>query len=86
MNHPAGNPGETLAKNQKAITQLARSGEAQKLMSLLQQQGSVKEAAHAAASGDMAQLMGMVHQLMNTKEGAELVERIGNQAKKVGLE
>jgi len=84
--HPNGKPGEALAKNRTAITQLAQSGEAKKLMSLLQQQGGVNEAAQAAANGNAAQLMKMMDQLMKTKEGAELVERIGAQAKKAGLE
>lgn len=75
-----------LVKNRDAITQLAKSNDAQKLMSLLQQRGGVQEAAKAAAGGDPSQLMDMMNQLMNTKEGAELVDRIGAQAKKAGLE
>ena len=39
-----------------------------------------------AADGDPSQLMTMMNQLMSTREGAELVERIGDQAKKAGLE
>ena len=73
-------------KNRDAITQLAKSNDAQKLMALLQQRGGVQEAAKAAAGGDPSQLMDMMNQLMNTKEGAELVDRIGAQAKKAGLE
>lgn len=75
-----------LVKNRDAITQLAQSNDAQKLMELLQQRGGVQEAAKAAAGGDPSQLMAMMNQLMSTKEGAELVDRIGTQAKKVGLE
>lgn len=75
-----------LVKNRDAITQLAKSNDAQKLMALLQQRGGVQEAAKAAAGGDPSQLMDMMNQLMNTKEGAELVDRIGTQAKKAGLE
>ena len=56
-------------------------------MELLQQQsGQVKQAAKAAAGGDPAQLMAMMDQLMRSKEGAELVGRIGSQAKQAGLE
>ena len=40
----------------------------------------------SAAGGDVSQLMAMMNQLMSTREGAELVERIGDQAKKAGLE
>ena len=73
-------------KNRDAITRLARSSDAQKLMELLQKQsGQVKQAAQQAAAGDPAQLMAMMDQLMHSKEGAELVERIENQARQAGL-
>lgn len=75
-----------LVKNRDAISRLAQSGDAQRLMALLQQRGGVQEAAKAAADGDPSQLMTMMNQLMSTREGAELVERIGDQAKKAGLE
>ena len=68
-------------KNRDAITRLARSSDAQKLMELLQKQsGQVKQAAQQAAAGDPAQLMAMMDQLMHSKEGAELVDRINSQA------
>lgn len=74
-------------KNRDAITRLARSSDAQKLMELLQKQsGQVKQAAQQAAAGDPAQLMAMMDQLMHSKEGAELMKRIGSQAKQAGLE
>ena len=77
---------ELSEKNRKAITQLAQSGDAQRLMELLQRQsGQVKQAAQAAAAGDPAQLMAMMDQLMRSKEGAELVDRIDSQAKQAGL-
>ncbi len=77
---------ELSEKNRKAITQLAQSGDAQRLMELLQRQsGQVKQAAQAAAAGDPAQLMAMMDQLMHSKEGAELVNRIDSQAKQAGL-
>ena len=73
-------------KNREAITRLAQSSDAQKLMELLQKQsGEVKQAAQAAAAGDPARLMSMMDQLMRSKEGAELVGRIETQAKKAGL-
>ena len=75
-----------LVKNRDAISRLAQSGDAQRLMALLQQRGGVQEAAKAAADGDPSQLMTMMNQLMSTREGAELVERIGDQAKEAGLE
>ena len=74
-------------KNREAIAQLAKSSDAQKLRELLQRQsGQVKQAAQQAAAGDPGQLMAIMDQLMRSKEGAELVDRIGAQAKKAGLQ
>ena len=76
-----------LMKNREAISQLAQSSDAQKLMALLKQQsGGVQQAAQAAAAGNPSQLMAMMNQLMHSKEGAQLVERIENQARQAGLE
>lgn len=75
-----------LSQNRDAITRMAQSGDAQRLMELLGQKGGVQQAAKAAAAGDPSQLMSMMNQLMRTKEGAELVERIENQAKQAGLQ
>jgi len=78
---------ELSKKNRDAITRLAQSGDAQKLRELLQQQGGgVQQAAQAAAAGDPSRLMAMMDQLMHSREGAELVDRIGAQAKQAGLE
>lgn len=78
---------ELSEKNREVIAQLAKSSDAQKLMELLKQQSSgVQQAAKAAAAGDPRQLTAMMDQLMHSKEGAELVERIGTQAKRAGLE
>lgn len=77
---------ELSKKNRDAISQLAQSGDAQKLMALLNKQsGHVQEAARQAAAGDPSQLMTIMDQLMRSKEGAELVDRIGSQAKQAGL-
>ena len=74
-------------KIRDAIARLAKSSDAQKLRELLQRQsGQVKQAAQQAAAGDPAQLMAIMDQLMRSKEGAELVDRIGAQAKKAGLQ
>ena len=73
-----------LLKN-RALAGLADSEDTQALMAMLRRQGGVEEAAKAAA-GDPSQLMSMMNQLMHTKEGAELVERIENQAKEAGLQ
>ena len=78
---------ELSKKNRDAISQLAQSSDAQKLMALLNRQsGHVQEAARQAAAGDPSQLMTIMNQLMHSKEGAALVDRIGSQAKQAGLE
>lgn len=77
--------GEVLNQHRQAITHLAQSGDAQKLVSMLKQTGGVQQAAQAAAQGDTSQLMGMMNQLMNTREGAALVERLRRQAEESGL-
>lgn len=78
---------ELSKKNRDAISQLAQSSDAQKLMTLLKQQGGgVQQAAQQAAAGDPSQLMAIMNQLMRSKEGAELVDRIGSQARQAGLE
>ena len=74
-----------LIKNRQAISKLAQSEDAQRLVQMLRQGGGVQDAAQAAAAGDPAQLLGMMRQLMNTQEGAQLVDRISRQAKESGL-
>ena len=75
-----------MMKNREAITRLAQSSDAQKLRDLLQRQsGGVQQAAQAAAAGDTSQLMSIMDQLMHSKEGAELMDRIGSQARQAGL-
>ena len=83
--NPMSRAAEELGRNRESITRMAKSGEARRLMELLEQEGGVQQAARAAAAGDPSQLMSMMNQLMRTREGAELVERIGQQAKKAGL-
>ena len=78
---------ELSEKNRKAMERLAQSSDAKKLMELLKKQGrGVQQAAQLAAAGDPSQLMSVMNQLMRSKEGAELVDRIGTQAKRAGLE
>ena len=79
-------PAQALEQNRAAISKLAKSGDAQRLMELLRQGGGVEQAAQAAAAGDPAALMAMMDRLMHTPEGAALVDRIGTQAKQAGLE
>ena len=79
-------PAQALEQNRAAISKLAQSGDAQRLMELLRQGGGVEQAAQAAAAGDPSALMAMMDRLMHTPEGAALVDRIGTQAKQAGLE
>lgn len=81
-----GGPAQALEQNRAAISKLAQSGDAQRLMALLRQGGGVEQAAQAAAAGDPSALMAMMDRLMHTPEGAALVDRIGTQAKQAGLE
>lgn len=68
------------------LKSLANSGEAQQLMSLLQENGAVKEAAQSAAKGDSTALLSMVQNMMKSKEGADLIEKIQQKAKDAGVE
>ena len=79
-------PAQALEQNRAAISKLAQSGDAQRLMELLRQGGGVEQAAQAAAAGNPAALMAMMDRLMHTPEGAALVDRIRTQAKQAGLE
>lgn len=74
-----------MQEQRQAIQKLAQSGEAQRLMSMLRQNGQVQQAAQAAAQGSPEQLLGMVKELMNTQEGAAVVERLRRQAEESGL-
>lgn len=71
--------------NFSALSELAQSTDAQKLMAMLQQRGEVRGAAEAAAAGNPAQLMAMMNEMIRTKDGAELVARIEQKAKQAGL-
>lgn len=73
-------------KNREAIGKLAQSGQAKRLVQLLDQSGGVKAAAQAAAAGKPEQLMSMMNQLMSTREGAQLMESISQQVKQAGLD
>ena len=75
-----------LMKNREAIGKLAQSGQAKRLVQLLDQSGVVKAAAQAAAAGKPEQLMSMMNQLMSTREGAQLIESISQQVKQAGLD
>lgn len=69
-----------------SLLKLSKTGEVQQLMSLLQQNGSLDQAAKSASSGDTTQLLSMVKQVMSSTEGAELIEHIQQKAKDAGIE
>ncbi len=71
--------------SREALSKVDQSGDAKKLMELLKRDGNVQDAATAAAEGNVSQLMGMVKRLMESPEGADLVNRISDEAKKSGL-
>ena len=72
-----------LLKNKQGLENLMKSGEAQRLMELLNRNagGGLKDAAQSAMQGDAAQLMGLVEGLMKDPKSAKLVEDLN---KKVG--
>lgn len=72
-------------EDRQALSRLAQSGEAQRLIQLLSQKGSVRQAAQEAAGGKPEALIASVRQLMESEEGARLVEQISRQAKRSGL-
>ena len=78
--------GFNMKNGKDVISKMAKSGDAQRLMELLNQDGNVQDAAKSAAKGDTSQLMGMVQRLMQSDEGAKLVDQISQEAKKSGLE
>lgn len=75
-----------LMKHPEALAQIAQLEQTQQIMALLRQSGDVQRAAEAAAAGEPAALVKMVEQLLQNKQGAQLVNQIGEEAKKAGLE
>lgn len=72
-----------LLKNKQAIESLMKSGEAQRLMELLNQNAGsgLKDAAQSAMKGDTTQLMGLVQGLMKDPKSAKLVEELNKKIK-----
>lgn len=68
------------------LLKLSKTGEVQELMSLLQKNGSLEEAAKSATSGDSSQLLKMVQQVMRSQEGADLIDNIQQKAKEAGID
>ena len=74
----------SLLKNRQAIEALMKSGEAQRLVELLNQKGggNLKGAAQSAMRGDTAQLMTLVEGLMKDPKSAQLVEQLNKKIQK----
>lgn len=72
-----------LLKNKQALESLMKSGEAQRLMELLNQNAGsgLKDAAQSAMKGDTAQLMSLVEGLMKDPKSAKLVEELHQKVK-----
>lgn len=72
-----------LLKNKQAIEALMKSGEAQRLMELLNQNAGngLKDAAQSAMKGDARQLMNLVQGLMKDPKNAKLVEDLNKKIK-----
>jgi hypothetical protein len=71
-----------LMKNRQALESLMKSGEAQRLMELLNRSagGGLQNAAQSAMQGDAAQLTHLVEGLMGDPESARLVEELNKKA------
>ena len=74
----------SLLKNKQAIEDLMKSGEAQRLIELLNRNagGGLKDAAQSAVKGDAAQLMSLVEGLMKDPQSAKLVEDLNKKVTK----
>lgn len=72
--------------NPATLQQLAKSGEVQQLMTMLQKNGGVSDAAKSASGGNPSALLGMVQEIMNTQEGADLIGAIQKKAKDAGIQ
>ena len=73
-----------LLKNKQAMESLLKSGEAQRLMELLNQNAGsgLKDAAQSAMKGDASQLMNLVQGLMKNPKSAQLVEELNKKIPK----
>ena len=71
----------SLLKNKQAMENLMKSGEAQRLMELLNKNAGsgLKDAAQSAMNGDASQLMGLVQGLMKDPQSAKLVEELNKK-------
>ena len=76
---------ERLKQNKGFAEQIMRSGDGQKLMQLLTEAdggAALDRAAQAAAKGDTKELSQMLQNLMQSKDGAAVMNRINDSAKR----
>ena len=73
-----------LLKNKQGLEKLMKSGEAQRLVELLNRNagGGLKDAAQSAMQGDATRLMGLVDGLMKDPKNAKLVEDLNKKVRK----
>ena len=75
---------EKLKKNKNLAQTIMRSGDGQRLMSLLSGAdggAALDQAAKAAAKGDTRQLSDLLKSVMQTPDGAAVVNRLNDKAK-----
>ena len=85
MNDMTAKLASQLKSNPAALRSLMQSPDGQALLRMLTQddQGAgLQQAAQAAAKGNPAQITEMINRLMRSPEGAALVERINQAARK----
>ena len=73
-----------LLKNKQAVQALLQSGEAKRLMELLNRSagGGLKDAAQSAMKGDSTRLTQLVEGLMKDPEAAKMVEQLNKNIPK----
>ena len=72
-------------QDNKALQKLLAGEDTRRMMELLGSREGVQQAAKAAMAGDTAKLMELMQKLTRDPEGAKVVERVSEQAKKSGL-
>lgn len=74
---------KNLLNNKQALESILKSGEAQRLMELLNKNAGsgLKNAAQSAMQGDASQLKKLVDDLMQNPESARLVEDLNKKVK-----
>ena len=72
-------------QDNKNLQKLLEGEDTRRMMELLGSRESVQQAAKAAMAGDPAKLMELMRNLTKSPEGAQVVERVTEQAQNSGL-